>query len=153
MTLDRIVAMLDGRNDGRLIRKTCRMFGRLTAVVADWALDLIDSEAERDAARAGFRMDPAGVSDPPEPPTPAGSTPFTQWMVPAVLDVLADHRIDHDGEFFNCYWAGDDEPHGCFTDQMDWREHVAPLITARIEKAGGGFRAPVDASELFTPKK
>ena len=57
------------------------------------------------------------------------------WLEPAVMTILASH-MPHStdwGGFFCEDFEG--FTHGDFGDEQDWREHVAPLITAHIVKA------------------
>lgn len=83
--------------------------------------------------------DPAGGDF---PPSPAGSPTWVDWAVPAICDVLADHRPKTDdprtGTGIYCYDTGDGHapgPHGWFDDWQEWREHVAPLIAERLDTA------------------
>jgi hypothetical protein len=52
------------------------------------------------------------------------------WAVPAIDDVLANHEPKVNRHGIHCSHI--DSNCGDFVDWQDWREHVSPLIAARI---------------------
>lgn len=77
--------------------------------------------------------DPAGGCVPPAPP--AGSLTWRGWALPAVLDVLADHRLFRNDveNGINYVCVNDDGGiHDMFDSHAEWAEHVAPIIVDRI---------------------
>lgn len=64
---------------------------------------------------------------------------WVTWVIPAITGALAAHRAVQNGSSVMCYtgppigW----DTCGEFSDMQAWREHVAPIIAARIHLAAG----------------
>lgn len=75
---------------------------------------------------------PVGVDDPaagPPPDAAAGSPSWwIDWATPGICEVLAEHQLNLDSRGYTCLCDLRD-----IADPYDWREHVAPIIAARIE--------------------
>jgi hypothetical protein len=94
---------------------------------ARWERRIRNGSPQSVPASSAAGASPSGVdSFPPNPPE--GPLSFVNWAVPAILTVLEDHYIERPTGLCRC---GD-----CDTfDLAGWREHVAPLIAAHVEKA------------------
>lgn len=87
------------------------------------------------AAPPAASVTPAPVDGTP-PASPGAGLSFVDYMTPAICDVLATHRFS----LVNHSSIGQEDHCSCGErprDGLDWREHVAPLIAERIERAGG----------------
>lgn len=98
------------------------------------------------AHRGACGEGPSGLTHSPE--SPAGSN-FTDWAVPAICEVLAEHhpvwrRFD---TRYECTDLTTNATSVCsyHADERDWRNHVAPLIAKRLESDG--------AQRIATPEK
>lgn len=66
------------------------------------------------------------------PQSPAGERPnFAGWATPAICDVLAGHDAYDFAGFVECRHP---RGHQQFPNWQAWREHVSPLIAARLEQ-------------------
>lgn len=77
--------------------------------------------------------DAAGVEN-TAPADVADGFDWVRWVIPAITDVLAEHFF----WFANHSSVGSEDHCLCGArprDQLDWREHVAPLIAMRIKSA------------------
>lgn len=67
------------------------------------------------------------------PPAPA-ALPTVEWLAVAVKEELAEHYLNLDSRGYTCLCDLRD------TDPYDWREHVAPIITATVLKCIEGYQ-------------
>jgi hypothetical protein len=80
------------------------------------------------SSAAGASGEAVSAHSPAAPASPPLT--FVDWAIPAILTVLDAHHYRLSGERCDC---GFDDGDGL--DPYDWRQHVAPLIAAHVEKA------------------